>query len=176
MGVAAAADGVGILTAWRLAAGRQPYNVAMSFLQTIESQIKAAMLARDAVRLGTLRLLKTALVNRSVEKGRDLDEAESLQVAAALVKQRRDAIAQFEQGGRQDLADRDRAEIVVLEEFLPPPVSAADIARAVEEAVRATGATSPKDVSKVMKAAMAALAGTGVDGKAVNEAVRRRLG
>jgi uncharacterized protein YqeY len=147
----------------------------MFFLQTIESQMKAAMLARDAVRLGTLRLLKAALVNKAVEKGHDLDEAASVQVAAALVKQRRDAIVQFEQGGRQDLADRDRAEIVILEEFLPPPVSAADIERAVDQAVRDTGAASAKDIGKVMKAVMAALAGTGVDGKAVNEAVRRRL-
>lgn len=147
----------------------------MSFLQTIESQMKAAMLARDAVRLGTLRLLKAALVNKAVEKGHDLDEAASVQVAAALVKQRRDAIVQFEQGGRQDLADRDRAEIAILEEFLPPPVSAADIERAVEQAVQETGAASAKDIGKVMKAVMAAMAGTGVDGKAVNEAVRRRL-
>lgn len=148
----------------------------MSFLQTIESQMKAAMLARDAVRLGTLRLLKAALVNKAVEKGHDLDEAASVQVAVALVKQRRDAIVQFEQGGRQDLADRDRAEIAILEEFLPPPVSAADIERAVEQAVQETGAASAKDIGKVMKAVMATMAGTGVDGKAVNEAVRRRLG
>lgn len=147
----------------------------MSFLQTIESQMKAAMLARDAVRLGTLRLLKAALVNKAVEKGHDLDEAASVQVAAALVKQRRDAIVQFEQGNRQDLADRDRAEIAILEEFLPPPVSAADIERAVEQAVQETGAASARDIGKVMKAVMAAMAGTGVDGKAVNEAVRRRL-
>lgn len=148
----------------------------MSFLHDVESQIKTAMLARDSVRLGTLRLLKAALVNKAVEKGRDLDDTESLQVAAALVKQRRDAIEQFEQGGRKDLADRDRAEIVVLEEFLPPPVSPEEIARAVEEAVAATGATSARDMGKVMKAAMAALAGKGVDGKAVNAAVRARLG
>jgi uncharacterized protein len=148
---------------------------AMSFLQTIESQIKAATLARDTVRLGTLRLLKAALVNKAVEKARELDEAESLQVASALVKQRRDAIEMFEQGGRRDLADRDRAEIAVLEGFLPPPASAADIQRAVEEAVAATGASSQKDIGKVMKAAMASLAGSGVDGKVVNEAVRRRL-
>ena len=147
----------------------------MSFVNKIESEIKAAMLARESVRLGTLRLFKAALVNRSVEKGRDLDEAESLQVAAALVKQRRDAIVQFEQGGRHDLADRDRAEIVVLEQFLPPPVSAAEIDRAVDRAVAETGATSAKDLGRVMKAAMPALAGTGVDGKVVNEAVRRRL-
>lgn len=147
----------------------------MSFLATIESQIKAAMLARDTVRLGTLRLFKTALVNKAVEKGRDLDDAESLQVAAALVKQRRDAIVQFEQGGRRDLADRDRAEIAVLEEFLPPPVSPADIARAVEDAVAATGATSAKDMGKVMKAVMVLLAGKSADGKKVNDAVRLRL-
>lgn len=147
----------------------------MSFVNKIESEIKAAMLARESVRLGTLRLFKAALVNRSVEKGRDLDEAESLQVAAALVKQRRDAIVEFEQGGRHDLADRDRAEIAVLEQFLPPPVSAAEIDRAVDRAVAETGATSAKDLGRVMKAAMTALAGTGVDGKVVNEAVRRRL-
>lgn len=147
----------------------------MSFVNKIESEIKAAMLARESVRLGTLRLFKAALVNRSVEKGRDLDEAESLQVAAALVKQRRDAIVEFEQGGRHDLADRDRAEIAVLEQFLPPPVSAAEIDRAVDRAVAETGATSAKDLGRVMKAAMTALAGSGVDGKVVNEAVRRRL-
>ncbi len=147
----------------------------MSFVNKIESEIKAAMLARESVRLGTLRLFKAALVNRSVEKGRDLDDAESLQVAAALVKQRRDAIVEFEQGGRHDLADRDRAEIAVLEQFLPPPVSAAEIDRAVDRAVAETGATSAKDLGRVMKAAMTALAGTGVDGKVVNEAVRRRL-
>ncbi len=147
----------------------------MSFVNKIESEIKAAMLARESVRLGTLRLFKAALVNRSVEKGRDLDDAESLQVAAALVKQRRDAIVEFEQGGRHDLADRDRAEIAVLEQFLPPPVSAAEIDRAVDRAVAETGATSAKDLGRVMKAAMTALAGSGVDGKVVNEAVRRRL-
>lgn len=147
----------------------------MSFLQTIESQIKAAMLAREPVRLGTLRLLKAALVNKSVEKGRALDEAESLQVAAALVKQRRDAIEQFEQGGRKDLADRDRAEIAVLEEFLPPAATAADIDQAVADAIAATGAASAKDMGKVMKAAMAALAGKAVDGKAVNAAVKAKL-
>lgn len=148
----------------------------MTFQQRIEQQIKDATLARSAVRLGTLRLLKAALVNKSVERGRDLEEGESIQVIASMVKQRREAIEQFDRAGRRDLADRDRAEIAVLEEFLPPPVTAEEIARAIESAVAATGAASVKDMGKVMKAAMAELAGRSVDGKVVSDAVKRRLG
>jgi uncharacterized protein YqeY len=121
-------------------------------------------------------MLKAAFMNREVEKGRALDENESRQVVASLVKQRRDSIDQFLKGGRKDLADKETAEIAILEGYLPPAMDEADLERAVSEAVASTGATSPKDMGKVMKAVMAGLAGKTVDGKAVNELVRRKLG
>jgi uncharacterized protein YqeY len=114
-------------------------------------------------------------MNREVERGRSLDDAEALQVVSALVKQRRDSIEQFTKGGRQDLADKEAAEIRVLETYLPPPADQATIDRAVADAVAETSATSPKDMGRVMKAAMAKLAGQSVDGKTVNEAVKRKL-
>jgi uncharacterized protein YqeY len=120
-------------------------------------------------------MLKTALTMKGVEKGRDLDEAESLQVVAALVKQRRDSIEQFEKGGRRDLAEKEAAEIEVLESYLPPPADAASVERAIAEAIAETGATSLKDIGPVMKAAMAKLAGSSADGKVVNELVRKKL-
>jgi uncharacterized protein len=134
------------------------------------------MRAKDATRLTALRMLKTALTNKSIEKGRALEGAEELQVVSTLVKQRRDSIEQFTAGGRQDLADKEQAEIVVLEAYLPAAASADEVSRAVEAAVAETGAAGPKDIGKVMKAAMAALAGKTVDGKKLNEAVRARLG
>jgi uncharacterized protein len=121
-------------------------------------------------------MAKAALMNREVEKGRALDETESQQVIASLIKQRRDSAEQFTKGGRPELAARETAEISTLEAYLPPPIAAADIDKAVAEAVTETGAASAKDVGKVMKAVMAKLAGRGADGRAINEAVRRRLG
>src|SRR5437867_12792122 len=133
------------------------------------------MRKRDAARLSALRMLKAALMNREVERGHALDEAESLQVVASLVKQRKDSIDQFTQGGRQDLADKEAAEIRVLETYLPPVADPAVIERAISDALKETGATSIKDLGRVMKATMAKLAGQSVDGKAVNELVRARL-
>src|SRR6186997_568680 len=104
------------------------------------------MRQHDPVRLTALRMLKTALTNREVERGRALDDAESLQVVAALVKQRKDSIEQFTNGGRRDLADKEAAEIRVLEAYLPPPADPAAIDQAVTEAIMETGAASPKDV------------------------------
>src|SRR5688572_1202252 len=135
-----------------------------------------AMRRKDSSRLSALRMLKAALMNRDVEKGRPLDDAEARQVVTALVKQRKDSIEQFLNGGRKDLADKEAAEIVVLESYLPPAADADAVARAVTEAVAETGATSPKDMGRVMKAALARLAGQTVDGKAVNELVRKTLG
>jgi len=120
-------------------------------------------------------MLKAGLVNREVERGHALDDAEALQVVASLVKQRKDSIEQFTKGGRQDLVDKESAEIEVLAEYLPPAADPAAVERAVAEAIQETGATSPKDLGKVMKAAMARLAGQSVDGKTVNELVRQRL-
>ena len=137
--------------------------------------IADAMRKHDPVRLTALRMLKAALMNREAERGRALDEGESLQVVTALVKQRKDSIEQFTNGGRQDLADREAAEIRVLEAYLPAPADPAAIDQAVTDAITEIGATSPKDMGRVMKAAMAKLAGQSVDGKAVNELVRQKL-
>ena len=148
----------------------------MSLEQTLSADIVTAMKAKDATRLTALRMLKTALTNKSIEKGRALEAAEELQVVSMLVKQRRDSIEQFTKGGRVDLADKEQAEIAVLDAYLPASASDEEIAAAVAAAVADTGATTAKDMGKVMKAAMAALAGKTVDGKKVNEAVRRSLG
>jgi uncharacterized protein len=145
-------------------------------MDVVNKAITSAMKARDPMTLGTLRMLKSALTMKEVEKGRGLEPAEDLQVVASMVKQRRDAIEQFTRGNRLDLADKETQEIAILERFQPPAASADDIAAAVEAAATATGATSPKDFGKVMKAAMAELAGKTADGKAVSEAVRKRLG
>jgi uncharacterized protein YqeY len=147
----------------------------LTFVADLNASIADAMRKHDPARLSALRMLKAALMNREVERGRALDDAESLQVVASLVKQRKDSIEQFTNGGRQDLADKEAAEIVVLEAYLPAAADPATIERAVSEAVQETGAASSKDMGRVMKAAMAKLAGQTVDGKAVNELVRAKL-
>jgi len=149
----------------------------MSLNETIASDITAAMKAKDAVRLSALRMLKAAITNKGmVEKGRDLEDAEVLQVVASLVKQRRDSIDQFAKAGRTDLVDKETAEIAILEHYLPPALSTEEIEAAVAAAIAETGASSAKDMGKVMKAVMPKLAGKNADGKAVNDAVRRTLG
>jgi uncharacterized protein YqeY len=148
----------------------------MTLNEQIASSITAAMKSKDAARLSTLRMLKAAVMNKEVEKGRTLEDAEILQVVASLVKQRRDSIEQFEKGGRHDLVAKESAEVAVLEAYLPPAASAADIEAAIDAAIAETGASSAKDMGKVMKAVMPKLAGTNADGRAVNEAVRRKLG
>jgi uncharacterized protein YqeY len=145
-------------------------------MERISQDLTSAMRAREAQRLAALRMAKAALMNREVEKGRALDESEEQQVVVSLIKQRRDSIEQFRQGGRQDLADKEAAEIITLEVYLPPPVDPAEIERAVSEAIAEAGATSPKDLGKVMKAVMPKLAGRAVDGRTINELVRRKLG
>jgi uncharacterized protein len=148
----------------------------MTLFERIGKDITAAMKARDQGRLAPLRMAKAALMNREVEKGRTLDEAESEQVIGSLIKQRRDSIEQFTNGGRQDLAAREAAEVGILEAYLPPPVDAAQVEAAVDQAIAETGAGSVKDLGRVMKAVMARLAGQTVDGKVVSELVRRKLG
>jgi len=148
----------------------------MQLTDKVNAQITAAMKAKDAPRLSTLRMMKTAMVNKSVEKGRDLEDAEVLQVVSSLVKQRRDSVEQFANAGRTDLAEKEAAEIAVLEEYLPPAATAEEIDAAVAAAVTETGAASPKDIGKVMKAVMPKLAGKNADGRTINESVRRKLG
>src|SRR5512139_2975191 len=144
----------------------------MALIDEVSAGIAASMKAHDQTRLSTLRMLKTALVNRAVERGHRLEQADSRPVVSSLVKQRRDSIDQFLKGGRKDLADKEAAEIGVLEGYLPPAASPADIERAVEAAISETGASSVKDLGRVMKVVMAKLAGTGADGKLVSELVR----
>jgi uncharacterized protein YqeY len=148
----------------------------MTFVERLSQDIAAAMRAKDALRLGALRMAKAALMNREVEKGKPLDDAESQQVMASLIKQRRDSIEQFRKGGRDDLADKEAAEITTLEAYLPPPIDAAALERIVDEAIAETGASGAKDLGRVMKAVMPRLAGQTVDGRVVNEIVRRKLG
>lgn len=148
----------------------------MTLLEQVSRDIADAMRAKDQGRLGALRMAKAALMNKEVEKGKALSDAEMQQVMASLIKQRRDSIEQFQKGGRQDLADKEAAEIVTLEAYLPPPIDTAALEQVVADAIAETGATSAKDLGKVMKAVMPKLAGQTVDGKVVNEIVRRRLG
>jgi len=148
----------------------------MSLNEKIGGDTTAAMKAKDTPRLSALRMLKAAIMNKDVEKGRDLDDAEVLQVVASLVKQRRDSIEQFAKAGRTDLVDKETGEIAVLETYLPPAASAEEIEAAVTAAIAETGAASVKDMGKVMKAVMPRLAGKHADGRTVNEAVRRKLG
>jgi uncharacterized protein len=147
----------------------------LALVDELNGAIADAMRKHETVRLSTLRMLKTALVNREVERGRALDASESQQVVTSLVKQRKDSIEQFTAGGRLDLAEKEAAEIRVLEAYLPPAADPAAIDRAIADAIAETGASSPKDMGKVMKATMARLAGQNVEGRTVNELVRARL-
>jgi len=142
----------------------------------VNTDIAAAMKAKEPVRLSALRMLKAAIMNKGIENGHDLDDGEVLQVVATLVKQRRDSIEQFSKAGRTDLVDKETAEIAVLDTYLPPAATADEIDAAVAAAIAETGASSQKDMGKVMKAVMPRLAGKNADGRAVNEAVRRKLG
>lgn len=148
----------------------------MTLIDRISNDIAAAMKAKETTRLGALRMAKAALMNQEVQKGRPLDEAESLQVMTSLIKQRRDSIEQFLKGGRNDLADKESAEIVALEIYLPPAMDTAGLEKLVNDVVAELGANGPKDLGRVMKAVMPRLAGQAVDGKAVTEMVKRRLG
>lgn len=150
----------------------------MALIDTIASDLTAAMKARDEGRVSVLRMAKSALKNKEIDKRAPLDEGESLRVLQGLVKQREDSVEQFRAAGRQELADKEAAEIAVLQAYLPQGASEADIAAAVDRAVTETGAASVKDMGKAMKAALAILAAGGqpADGKKVNEAVKKRLG
>ena len=148
----------------------------MSLMERIGQDMTTAMRARDQQRLGPLRMAKAALMNREVEKGRTLDDGEEQQVLISLIKQRRDSIEQFRNGGRPELADKEAAEIATLEVYLPPPLDPAGLDRAVAEAIAETGATTAKDLGKVMKAVMPKLAGQAVDGRIISDLVRQKLG
>jgi uncharacterized protein YqeY len=150
----------------------------MTLVERITQDLTAAMKTRDAEGTSTLRMAKAALMNKQIDKHGALDDAEATRVLQGLVKQREDAAEQYAKGGRPELAEKERAEMALLKVYLPAEVTDEEIAAAVGQAVAETGATSPKDMGKVMKAALAALAagGKAADGKRVNEAVKKRLG
>jgi uncharacterized protein YqeY len=150
----------------------------MTLVERINDDLKASMKAQDAARTGVLRMAKAALMNREIDKRSPLDDDEAVKVLQTLVRQREDSVFQFRKANRPELVRKEEAEIVVLKSYLPAEASDGDIDAAVEKAVAETGATSAKDMGRVMKAALAALQASGkpADGKKVNEAVRRRLG
>ena len=154
------------------------YNPAMSLIDQIQKDITDAMKARDEQRLSTLRMVKTALKNREIDKMAPLDDKESQQVLATLIKQRKDSIEQFTKGGRKEMADKEAAEIQLIETYLPKAAGEAEIQAGVKAVIAET--TPPpgmKDMGSVMKACMARFSGAGmrVDGKVVSEAVKKEL-
>jgi len=147
----------------------------MNLNEQIISDLTASMKAQDAQRTSTLRMVKAAMMNRKIEKGAELDDEEMQKLLRSLVKQRRDSIEQYEKAGRQELVNKEQAEIDVIEASLLQAASAAEIEAAVAAAITETGATSIKNMGRVMKAAQAALAGKNADGKLVADAVKTKL-
>ena len=148
----------------------------MSLREQIVKDLTAAMKAQDANRTSTLRMVKAAMMNRQIEKGSELDDEDMQKLLRSLVKQRRDSVEQYEKAGRQELVDKEKAEIAVIETYLPQAASKEEIEQAVAAAIAETGATSMKDMGGVMKTVQAALAGKNADGKLISEVVKARLG
>ncbi|HEY6292832.1 MAG TPA: GatB/YqeY domain-containing protein [Terriglobia bacterium] len=148
----------------------------MAIVTKVDQDLVAAMKAREELRLSVLRMAKSALKLKQVELGRQLQDSEALSTVRTLVKQRHDSAEQFRKGGREELASKEEAEIKILEEYLPAAASEEEIEAAVTAAIAETGAASAKDLGKVMKGAMAKLAGKNVDGKRVSEKARAKLG
>lgn len=147
----------------------------MKLRDRINQDLTAAMKAREAERLSVLRMMKTAIKNKEIESLAELDDLQAAQVLSTLIKQRKDSIEQFNRGGRSELAEKEAAEIRIIEQYLPAAVSDVEIEAVVDEVVRATGASSPKDVGSVMKQCMTRFAGKRVDGKKVSDLVKGRL-
>ena len=148
----------------------------MSLIDQIQKDITAAMKAREEQRLSTLRMVKTALKNREIDKMAPLDDREAQQVLSTLVKQRRDSVEQFTKGGRQEMADKEAAEIVLIEAYMPKAAGEDQIAAEVKAVIAEMGSPAMKDMGAVMKNVMARFSGVRVDGKQVSEAVKRELG
>ena len=147
----------------------------MTLREKIISDMTASMKAQDAPRTSTLRMVKAAMQNRQIEKGGELDDEEMGKLLRSLVKQRRDSVEHYEKGGRQDLADKEKTEIEVIEAYLPQAASREEIEAAVAAAISETGASSMKDMGKVMKTVQAALAGKNADGRMLSEVVKAKL-
>jgi uncharacterized protein YqeY len=148
--------------------------MAMSLKETISQELAAATKARNAVRMSTLRMLRAAIKNREVELRAELEDPEVLRVIGTQVKQHKDSIRQFEDAGRSDLVKREQEELDILMSFMPEQLSEAAITKVVAGVIRDLDAKDMKDMGRVMKAAMARLAGS-ADGKIVNEIVRKEL-
>jgi len=148
----------------------------MALVDRIQKDLVDAMRAKDELRLSVLRMVKSAFKNKEIEKIRPLEEAEALQILQTLVKQRRESVEMFTKGGRNDLADKETREIAIIEGYLPAAAGAEDMDRAIAAAITETGATSAKQMGAVVKAARAHLEGKTVDGKALSDRVRARLG
>lgn len=148
----------------------------MPLVEQIDQDLIAAMKAKGGLRLSVLRMMKAALKNKHVEVGKPLGDAEAVAVFRTLVKQHHDSVEQFRKGGREDLAAKEEAEIKILEAYLPAASSDEEIDAAVAAAIAETGASGGKDLGKVMKAAMAKLAGKNPDGKRVSGKVKAKLG
>jgi uncharacterized protein YqeY len=148
----------------------------MSLKEQLVSELTASMKAQDAPRTSTLRMVKAAMMNREIEKGSELDDEEMMKLLRSMVKQRHDSVEQFEKGGRQNLADKEKAEIEIIEAYLPQAAPRDAIEAAVTAAIAETGAGSIKDMGRVMKSVQAALAGKNADGRTVSEIVKAKLG
>ena len=148
----------------------------MSLKERIVKDMTAAMKERDAARTSTLRMVKAAVMNREIEKGGELSEEELTKALQSLVKQRRDSVEQYEKAGREELAAKERAEIAVIEEYLPRAATREEIEEAVAAAIAETGASSMKEMGAVMKAAQGRVAGKSADGRTVSDIVKAKLG
>ena len=148
----------------------------MKLKERITSDLTAAMKAKDAARLSTLRMAKASVMNREIEKGGELTEEEMQKALQSLVKQRRDSVEQYEKAGRTELAEKERAEIAVIEEYLPRAASRDEIEQAVVASLAELNASSMKEMGAVMKAVQARLAGRSADGRTVSEIVKSKLG
>jgi uncharacterized protein YqeY len=168
----------GVTGGWKSpACARSSYNPGMSLIEEIQKDITTAMKARDEQRLSTLRMVKAALQNRAIEKMTPLDDKESQAVLATLIKQRKDSVEQFSKGGRQEMADKEASEIVMIEAYLPKAAGEAEVVAGVKAVIVEMGSPTMKDMGAVMKNVMARFAGAGmrVDGKQVSETVKKEL-
>ena len=147
----------------------------MTLQEKIQSHITDAMRSKDELRLSCLRMMKSAVKNKEIEKMKPLEEGEVLAVLNTLVKQRKDSVEQFRKGGREELAQKEEAEIKIIEQYLPASASEEEITRAIAEAIQETGASTMKDMGKVMQAVKVRLAGKTVDGGRVSQLVKEKL-
>jgi len=149
-------------------------RMVCEMIKTIEKEMAQAAKARNKVRLAALRLIKSALHNKKIDLGKELNDQESLQVLSSMTKQRKDSIEQFANGGRQDLVEKEEKELEVIQSFMPQQLSEKELDTIISQAIEDVGATSPRDMGKVMKALMPKVTGK-ADGKVVSERVKSKL-